>query len=68
MGFRTMEKEDIMYRYDDICVNDRLDELIRTEGLEGTEDLINRVLYKSEYKKFKNMFLNELYKRFKNAK
>lgn len=48
-----------------ICIADRVEMLIDSEGLEGTEDLINRVLTHPDLAQLKYTFLDELYKWWK---
>ena len=49
----------------DIALEQKVTELISTEGLEGTEDLINRVLKNPVMKTLRERFLTELYRRWK---
>jgi len=49
----------------DIALEQKVTELISTEGLEGTEDLINRVLTNPQLSTLKERFLTELHRRWK---
>ena len=57
--------KDNYHEIGNICIADRVEMLIDSEGLEGTEDLINRVLGNKKYDQLKYMFLDELYKWWK---
>jgi hypothetical protein len=62
-GFSDEAKEK-MYRIGDILLSEKVTELINSEGLEGTEDLIKRVLASPDLRKLKDTFLKELYARW----
>lgn len=49
----------------DITLEQKVTELINSEGLEGTEDLIKRVLTHPNLKVLRGRFLKELYRRWR---
>lgn len=57
--------KDKYHEIGNICIADRIKILIDSEGFEGTEDLINRVLKSPKLAQLKYMFLDELYKWWK---
>ena len=57
--------KDKYHEIGNICIADRVEMLIDSQGLEGTEDLINRVLTHPDVAKLKYRFLDELYKWWK---
>lgn len=66
-GFSEEAKEKLnekFYRVGDLMLQEKVTELIKSEGLEGTEDLIKRVLVHPKMKTLKDNFLKELYARW----
>ena len=57
--------KDKYHEIGNICIADRVAMLITSQGFEGTEDLINRVLTHPDLAQLKYMFLDELYKWWK---
>ena len=49
----------------DVALEQKVTELINSEGLEGTEDLIKRVLTNPQLSTLRERFLTELYRRWK---
>lgn len=54
------------YQISDISMVEHLQECININGLEGTEDIIKKVYSHPDMCKTRDLFLNELYKKYKN--
>ena len=53
------------YEITDILLEEALDRSIKVYGLEGTEDVIKRVYSHPNLQKVRNLWLTELYRRYK---
>lgn len=70
MGCRYMEKENIMeedkyHRIGDVSIREAVDRCIKVYGFEGMEDKIKEIYTHPDLKQLKEMFLVELYRRWK---
>lgn len=52
------------HRIADVSIEESIDRMVKEYGIEGTEDLIYRVLTHKDLAQMKSMFLNAFYKRY----
>ena len=60
-----MRNEEKYYRIADIFIDESRQRFVKVYGIEGTEDLVNRVLTHPDLKQLKEMYLEAFYKKYK---
>ena len=53
------------YRIADISIEESIERCIKKYGIEGKEDVVNRVLPHPDLKQLKGMYLEAFYKKYK---